>query len=496
MAKDDDNSSPPPPSSPEFYPTLTVQYSSWVELFENHVCAYDVLDHIDPKTPRPSNISETLWNRLDAIVKQWIYGTISKDLLETILGRKSTAQQTWDRIKDIFQDNKSTRAVYLETQLNAIHLDAYPNVTAFCQQLKSIYDQLANVAQPISDQKLVLRLVADLNKTDNDTVETMIAQANPLPSFNTARSRLLLEESRRNTDHSNPPSSFFAQQQSSASSESAQQQPAAPGGGRGGRGRGRDGGKAGRGRGRSQGRGGQGGQARGGQQQQSQPSQAPTSQQPSGPIGQGWAQQGTWPNQQYHWPQWATPPAPFPTMGHVQQRPSAQTQHQQAYYSGSPMYGQPMTPTELGSASSTPGLSPPDIGWYMDSGATSHMTHTSGNLLPLFQLSTNNHILVGNGHRIPITGYGHYKFPNKSLALKDVLLAPQIIKNLISVRKFTSDNLVSIDPNGFSVKDLRMGRVITRCNSSGDLYPITTTYPSTCLATSLTTVAPTTWHDA
>ncbi|XP_021716361.1 uncharacterized protein LOC110684248 [Chenopodium quinoa] len=147
MAKDDDNSSPPPPSSLEFHPALTVtniknsipltldydkvQYSSWVELFENHVCAYEVLDHIDPKTPRPSNISETLWNRLDAIVKQWIYGTISKDLLETILGRKSTAQQTWDRIKDIFQDNKSTRAVYLKTQLNAILLDAYPNATAF-----------------------------------------------------------------------------------------------------------------------------------------------------------------------------------------------------------------------------------------------------------------------------------------------------------------------------------------------------------------------------
>ncbi|XP_021738378.1 uncharacterized protein LOC110704872 [Chenopodium quinoa] len=392
MAKDDDNSSPPPPSSPEFHPALTVtniknsipltldyekvQYSSWVELFENHVCAYDVLDHIDPKTPYPSNISETLWNRLDAIVKQWIYGTISKDLLETILGRKSTAQQTWDRIKDIFQDNKT------------------------------------NVDQPISDQKLVLLLVAGLNKTDYDTVATMIAQTDPLPSFNTACSRLLLEESRRNTNHSNPPSSFVAQQQSSASSESAQQQPATPGGGRGGGGRGRGWGKADRGRGRSQGRGGQGGQARGGQQQQSQPSQAPTSQQPSGPIGQGWAQPGTWPNQQYPWPQWATPPAPFPTMGHVQQRPSAQIQHQQAYYSGSLMYGQPMTPTELSSAYSTPGLSPPDNGWYMDSGATSHMSHTSGNLLPLLQLSTNNHILVGNGHRIPITGYGHYKFPN------------------------------------------------------------------------------------
>ncbi|XP_021747884.1 uncharacterized protein LOC110713745 [Chenopodium quinoa] len=204
MAKDDDSTPPPPPppSSPEFHPALTmtniknsipltldyekVQYSNWVELFENHVCAYDVLDHIDSNTPRPSNISDILWNRLDAIVKQWIYGTISKDLLETILGRKSTAKETWDRLKDIFQDNKSTRVVYLETQLNAVHLDGFQNVTAFCQHLKSLADQLANVDQPISDQKLVLRLVAGLNITDFDTVATMIAQTDLLPSFNTA----------------------------------------------------------------------------------------------------------------------------------------------------------------------------------------------------------------------------------------------------------------------------------------------------------------------
>ena len=119
-------------------------------------------------------------------------------------------------------------------------------------------------------------------------------------------------------------------------------------------------------------------------------------------------------------------------------------------------YGRLYTPTELGSSYSTMTLPNPDNGWYMDSGATSHMTHNSGTLMPLFNLSTKNSILVGNGHRIPITGYGHTTLPNNKLILRDVLLAPQIIKNLISVRKFTSDNNVSIefDPYGFSVKDL------------------------------------------
>ncbi|XP_021749409.1 uncharacterized protein LOC110715146 [Chenopodium quinoa] len=185
MAKEDETPPPPPPPSNEFHSALTisniknsipltldyekVQYSNWVELFDNHVCAYNVLDHIDPTVSRPKDISDALWIRLDAIVKQWIYGTISVELLQTILKPKSTARQTWDRLREIFQDNKTTRAVYLETQLNELHLDSLPNVTAYCQQLKNLADQLANVDQPISDQKLFLRLIAGLNKTDYDT---------------------------------------------------------------------------------------------------------------------------------------------------------------------------------------------------------------------------------------------------------------------------------------------------------------------------------------
>ncbi|XP_021755268.1 uncharacterized protein LOC110720539 [Chenopodium quinoa] len=172
--------------------------------------------------------------------------------------RKFTAQKTWDRLADIFQDNKSTRAVFLETQLNAIHPDSFSNVIVYCQQLESIADQLANVDQPISDQKLVLYMVVGLNKIDYDTVATMTAQSDPLPPFNNARSRLFLEETCRNNDTSTLPSSFVAQQQQSNAADLTQKQQPPTGGGRGGgAGRGKGGGKGSRGRGRGQRRGGQ-----------------------------------------------------------------------------------------------------------------------------------------------------------------------------------------------------------------------------------------------
>ncbi|XP_021747880.1 uncharacterized protein LOC110713740 [Chenopodium quinoa] len=235
-----------------------VHYFTWVKLFENHACAYNVLDHIDPKTPKPTDISDAFWTHLDAIVKHWIYGTISVDLLNTMLSRKATAQQILDRIKEIFQDNKSTMAVYLENQFNTLHLDNFANVTTCCQQLKSIANQLANVDQPISDQKLVLRLVAGLNKTDFDTVATMIAQSEPLPSFNTARSRLLVEETRWNSDSTPPPSVFVAQQQSGQQADSSQQQPQQPSAGRGSSTSSKGRGGGGKGRGKGRGRGGPG----------------------------------------------------------------------------------------------------------------------------------------------------------------------------------------------------------------------------------------------
>jgi hypothetical protein len=49
-----------------------------------------------------------------------------------------------------------------------------------------------------------------------------------------------------------------------------------------------------------------------------------------------------------------------------------------------------------------------------------------------------------------------------------------LIKNLISVRRLTRDNNVSIefDPTGFSIKDLPTRAERLRCDSHGDLYPL------------------------
>ena len=142
-------------------------------------------------------------------------------------------------------------------------------------------------------------------------------------------------------------------------------------------------------------------------------------------------------------------------------------------------------------------MDPSDNNWYMDSGATSHLSNTTCNLKSVFNNSIGKTVTVANGGMIPITKSGSLTFPTRSrpLSLNTVLVTPSIIKNLISVRRFTKDNSCSVefDPFGFSVKDLITRKTILRSDSTGDLYPI---LPSTQLAPSPSAFSAsiTDWH--
>ena len=148
-----------------------------------------------------------------------------------------------------------------------------------------------------------------------------------------------------------------------------------------------------------------------------------------------------------------------------------------------------------------PPTTSPDAHYYMDTRATSHMTHFNGtlqNYIP-FKHPHNNAIFVDNGYSIPVHGYG-YAQPHPSFSLANVLHAPKLIKNLISVRKFTTNNNVSVefDPFDFSVKALDTGNQILWCNSKSDLYPFILTSvkpPHTSSSNMVFNIASTSvWH--
>jgi len=131
--------------------------------------------------------------------------------------------------------------------------------------------------------------------------------------------------------------------------------------------------------------------------------------------------------------------------------------------------------------------------WYFDTGASSHMSSSSGNFHPSSIHPSSSSITVGNGARLPVSHQAHTFIPTATepLHLNNVLISPHLVKNLISVRRLTRDNNVSIefDPSGFSIKDLPSRAEMLRCDSHGNLYPLR--LPHQALTATATTSL---WH--
>ncbi|GAU10843.1 hypothetical protein TSUD_424510, partial [Trifolium subterraneum] len=161
-----------------------------------------VLDHIIQPTDATAlqasvelkAADSELWNRLDAVVLQWMYATVSQDILQSILVTDDTAEDCWKRISALFNDNKHARAVQLENQFSNTHLEDFPSTATYCIRLKNLSDQLANIDSPVSDTRLVLKMISGLTDAYSGFV-TYIQQHDPLPTFAAARTRLELEES-------------------------------------------------------------------------------------------------------------------------------------------------------------------------------------------------------------------------------------------------------------------------------------------------------------
>ncbi|KAL8115024.1 hypothetical protein AgCh_021740 [Apium graveolens] len=178
MGKNDDCPSPtpsssPPSPSPTFHPALAV----------TNIKNQNVLDHIDPKIPKLKDVDDQSWKRLDYIVKQWIYGTISEDLLQTILVPDSMIKECWDRLRDIFQENKHTRAVYLENKFVNTFLKDFPNISAFCQQLKSLSDQLTKMGNKFNKARSMLCIEETSHSQqslDSSTGSVLVAPSLPI----------------------------------------------------------------------------------------------------------------------------------------------------------------------------------------------------------------------------------------------------------------------------------------------------------------------------
>ncbi|KAH9677218.1 retrovirus-related pol polyprotein from transposon RE2 [Citrus sinensis] len=121
---------------------------------------------------------------------------------------------------------------------------------------------------------------------------------------------------------------------------------------------------------------------------------------------------------------------------------------------------------------------PADTNWYLDSGATHHLTNDMSNMNMAEPFTGTFKLVIGNGVGLFITHTGSAVLRMKSsinhvdLKLNNILLVPKITKNLISVSKLTRDNNVVVEfTNDFCfVKDKVRNLIMLQGKAEKGLY--------------------------
>ncbi|KAH9723193.1 retrovirus-related pol polyprotein from transposon RE1 [Citrus sinensis] len=119
-----------------------------------------------------------------------------------------------------------------------------------------------------------------------------------------------------------------------------------------------------------------------------------------------------------------------------------------------------------------------DANWYLDSGATHHLTNDMRNMTMAESFAGNSKLIIGNGTGLHITHVGnavlrmHNSSAHHTLKLNNMLLVPQISKNLISISQLTKDNNIVIEFTDKScfVKDKVRNLIILQGKAEKGLY--------------------------
>ncbi|OIT18955.1 hypothetical protein A4A49_65798, partial [Nicotiana attenuata] len=384
-------------------------YMLWRELFLPVFKGHGVYGFIDGSFPCPEptilhddgnsiqNPSFQQWIQLDSIVLSWIQATISQEILQAIIkpNHSLTSRDAWLQIERLFRDQVSSRTLQLKVQFHNLKKGNL-SINEYVHRLKSIADALTSIGNPISESDLVLQILSGLTP-EYMSVSTSISTRVPLPTFIEARSLLFLHEAQlsslSNSTTDNSTTAFMAKQQSSPSY---------------GRGRGRH---------NNGGRHSTGGRP---------------------------------------------PPISYPAIFNPSQ-PNNVTLYCQLCYQpyhtarDCPSLNSKAFVSDISSNYSC--SSPGDASWFVNSGASSHMTPNASNLSSITPYNGSDRVVVGNGTQLPISyiGHGIFSTSDSRFSLRDILVVPHLSTNLLSVRKFVSDNNCSMefDLFGFSIKELQ-----------------------------------------
>ena len=396
-----------------------IQSLKLIKHITNDVPATTKIAESGEKVPEPTFES---WQQTDLLLRSWITGTLSEEALGHVVGL-NTAHEIWMCLEEKYLQATKERELQLRRQLQMpkkenISLDNY------LRNFKSIFDNLAAIQKLVSDEDKTIQLSHCLGTKYDVFVTTMLSKP-PFPTFAqfvTALQNYSMRFEVTDTNDKGVPN----QNQNLAFVTYR-------GGGRG-RGRGCNSGPQFNSRGRGFAPANNHYSSRGHHQAQQQYFQV--KQQPPQAQQQYFQVKPTAPAQNSE-----LTPHSRAQQQHSNQAATCQIGHTtpKCWYRFDYAYETNENLSQALACTTLSSFQNHDSNWYTDTCATSYMTSTEGNLHSSFPYNGHDFVVVGDGSRLPISHVGHTTLSSKygDLALHDVLVVPELKKNLISVGKLT-----------------------------------------------------------
>lgn len=180
-------------------------FSKWRGIFLVVLGKYALTSHVLSDEALPERPA---WRQKDCTVLTWIYNTVSSDLLQSLMLHQFSARGAWRFLEGEFLGRSDSRALLLETQFRNLRQGSM-SITDYCHRLESMATSIGEFGDPIGDQQMVLTLLCGLNGQYRHMV-SILKMHHPFPTFEEARTHLLLEEIEQEARPPSPPSALVA----------------------------------------------------------------------------------------------------------------------------------------------------------------------------------------------------------------------------------------------------------------------------------------------
>ena len=401
--------------------------------------------------PNPEYVK---WFKTDQKLVSILSSSITESVARHTIGYE-TSKEIWDCITNHFAQKSEASATSLKLQLFDLKKGSQ-TVDAYFQQAKSIADSLASINQSVSDTDLVVATLHGLGP-DYMMLRTALS-TQKLPNFSELRGRILAFDAQQPSSpdvgtasalfNQAPSNRQFSTGKSSKSKKSSFHSSSRNNYWR----------------------------PRQNTMQYQQPP-FPYAQQPQQPL--------------FSSPAWASRPGSNGILGPVPiWCPNCQS-NQHGLNQCPHRFSGPSTAAPFAGAHFAA-----DPNWYPDTGATHHMTAMPVQNPQLY--SGPHNVYMGNGDSMPVSHTGNLPLSlgSSHFTLYDVFRIPSIRKNLLSVARFTKDNLVFFlfAPDFYQIYCLRTGRLLFQGPCKDGLYPLNFSAISST-PQALASIHSTVWHN-